>query len=47
VEAAARYVSLSQSMIRKLLAQGRLESVRIGRTRLILVASLDALLTGR
>jgi excisionase family DNA binding protein len=41
---AARYTGLSASMVKKLLAQGRIRSVSVGRTRLVLVASLNDLL---
>jgi excisionase family DNA binding protein len=41
---AARYVGLSGSMVKKLIRQGKVSSVTIGRTRLVLVSSLNALL---
>jgi excisionase family DNA binding protein len=44
---AAQYLDLSPSTVKKLVRQGRLESIRIGTARLILVRSLDALLEGR
>jgi excisionase family DNA binding protein len=44
---AAAYLGLSKSMVLKLAAQRRVQTVKIGRTRLFLTASLDALLAGR
>lgn len=41
---AAKYLSISESMIRKLLRDGRLASVNIGARKLILTASLDRLI---
>jgi excisionase family DNA binding protein len=43
---AARYIGISVSFMKKLIAQGRVRTVAIGRTRLVLVASLNALLGG-
>jgi excisionase family DNA binding protein len=43
---AARYIGVSESFMKKLIAQGRVRAVAIGRTRLVLVASLNALLVG-
>jgi excisionase family DNA binding protein len=43
---AAHYSGLSVSFLKKLAASGRLASVAVGRTRLIVVASLDLLLEG-
>jgi excisionase family DNA binding protein len=47
VDAAAKAYGLSRTTLYKLLAEGRLKSVLIGRRRLILRDSLDALLDGR
>jgi excisionase family DNA binding protein len=41
---AAKVLGLSRSKIYELLAEGRLESVKIGRARLIKVSSIQALL---
>jgi excisionase family DNA binding protein len=41
---AARYISVSESTIRKLVREGRVEAVKIGTVRLITVRSLDRLL---
>ena len=41
---AARYLSVSYSMIRKLEREGQIEGRRIGTCKLILTASLDRLL---
>jgi hypothetical protein len=46
LETAARYIGLSPSMLKKLAAQGRVQTVSVGRARLFLTASLDALLAG-
>jgi excisionase family DNA binding protein len=42
---AARYLSISPSLLRKLVKQGKLQTVAIGACRVIKVSSLDALLT--
>jgi excisionase family DNA binding protein len=47
VEAAAKAYGLSRTTLYKLLREGRLRSVLIGRRRLILCDSLDALLAAR
>ncbi len=47
VRDAARTYGLSRTTLYKLLAEGRLQSVKVGRRRLILRDSLDALLGGR
>jgi len=44
---AARAYGLSRTTLYKLLSEGRLQSVKIGRRRLILRDSLDALLGAR
>jgi excisionase family DNA binding protein len=44
VPSAAKYLDVSESLIRKWLTEKRLASVLVGGTRLILVASLDQLL---
>jgi len=44
VDAAARAYGLSRTTLYKLLAEGRLQSVRVGRRRLILRDSLESLL---
>jgi excisionase family DNA binding protein len=44
IPSAAKYLDISESMVKKLLRQKKLESVQIGSARLILVRSLDALL---
>jgi excisionase family DNA binding protein len=41
---AAAYLGLSKSMVLKLAAQGRVQTKTIGRARLFLTDSLDALL---
>jgi excisionase family DNA binding protein len=46
VDDAAKAYGLSRSTLYKLLAQGRLKSTLVGRRRLILRDSLDALLGG-
>lgn len=46
-EMAARMIGVSRSTIYELLDEGLLESIKIGRARLILVASLRALLASR
>jgi excisionase family DNA binding protein len=46
VPQAARYIGVSESFVKKLIAQGRVRTVAIGRTRLVVVASLNALLDG-
>jgi excisionase family DNA binding protein len=46
VEAAAKAYGLSRTTLYKLLAEGRLQSVLVGRRRLILRDSLEALLGG-
>jgi excisionase family DNA binding protein len=43
VEAAAKAYGLSRTTLYKLMAEGRLKSVLVGRRRLILRESLDAL----
>jgi excisionase family DNA binding protein len=43
---AARYIGISVSFMKKLIAHGQVRTVAIGRTRLVLVASLNALLGG-
>jgi excisionase family DNA binding protein len=43
---AARYLGVSESTIRKLIRQGRIEARSIGTARLVLVRSRDALLEG-
>jgi len=47
VDAAAKAYGLSRTTLYKLLAEGRLKSVLVGRRRLILRDSLDALLESR
>jgi excisionase family DNA binding protein len=47
VPSAAKYLDVSESLIRKWLKQGVLTSVQIGAARLIPVAGLDALLERR
>jgi excisionase family DNA binding protein len=47
VPSAAKYLDVSESLIRKWLKQEVLSSVQIGAARLIPVASLDALLVRR
>jgi hypothetical protein len=44
LETAATYVGLSGSMLRKLAADKRVETVTVGRARLFLTRSLDRLL---
>jgi excisionase family DNA binding protein len=44
---AAAYLGLSKSMLLKLAAQGRVQTATIGRARLFLTHSLDALLEER
>jgi excisionase family DNA binding protein len=44
IPTAAKYLDVSESLIRKWLRQGRVQSVQIGAARLILVSSLDSLL---
>jgi excisionase family DNA binding protein len=44
-EAAAHYIGVSRSMMKKLVAKGTVRSVAIGNTRLILVDSLRQLLS--
>lgn len=44
VEAAARYVGISRSYMKKLITKGRVRSTKIGRTRLVFTASLHELL---
>jgi hypothetical protein len=44
IEDATRYIGVSESMIRKLIREGRLETVKLDACRLILVRSLDRLL---
>jgi excisionase family DNA binding protein len=44
IPSAAKYLDVSESMVKKLLRQKKLDSVQIGSARLILVRSLDALL---
>ena len=45
IPSAAKYLDVSESLIRKWMRQGKVASVQIGAARLILVSSLDALLT--
>jgi excisionase family DNA binding protein len=40
---AAKYLSISESLLRKLVREGRLPSVKIGTIRLIATSSLDRL----
>ena len=47
VDAAAKAYGLSRTTLYKLLREGRLQSVLVGRRRLILRDSLEALLGGR
>ena len=47
VDDAAKAYGLSSTTLYKLLSEGRLKSVLVGRRRLILRDSLDALLGGR
>ena len=47
VDDAARTYGLSRTTLYKLLSEGRLQSVKVGRRRLILRDSLDALLGAR
>jgi excisionase family DNA binding protein len=44
IPTAARYLDISASMVRKLIKQRKLETVSIGRSRLVLTRSLDHLL---
>ena len=44
IPSAAKYLDVSESMVKKLLRQKKVELVQIGSARLILVRSLDALL---
>lgn len=47
IDTAAKAYGLSRTTLYKLLSEGRLKSVLVGRRRLILRDSLDALLGGR
>jgi hypothetical protein len=44
LESASAYVGLSGSMLKKLAAEKRIETVAVGRARLFLTRSLDRLL---
>jgi excisionase family DNA binding protein len=46
IASAARYIDVSESMMAKLIRTKRVTSVAVGRTRLVLTESLDALLRG-
>lgn len=45
--AASLYVGVSQALIKKLVREGRVHSVKLGRTRVFPRAALDELLTAR
>ena len=47
VDAAAKAYGLSRTTLYKLMAEGRLQSVQVGRRRLILRDSLESLLGAR
>jgi excisionase family DNA binding protein len=42
IPSAAKYLDVSESLLRKWVKQGTVQSVQIGTARLILVSSLDA-----